>query len=122
MKLFLQDIKSCKKNFKILFLQHFDQILQDNHLIIFCCKILARFCISCKKSYIFSARFARYVQDLMQDLARKILVRFAYFLQDGFYWIVCAVLDGEDWLIQAAESSCKTVVIRHTSYCSTEHY
>ena len=35
-----------------------------------------------KKSFIFSARFARYVQDLVQDLAR-----FAYFLQDGFYWV-----------------------------------
>ena len=31
------------------------------------------------------------MQDLVQDLAslaRKILARFAYFLQDGFYWEV----------------------------------
>ena len=41
--------------------------------------------LSCKKSLIFSARLARYVQDLMQDLmqdlasfARKILARLAY--------------------------------------------
>ena len=37
----------------------------------------------------FSARLARYVQNLVQDLAsraRKILARFTYFLQDGFYW------------------------------------
>ena len=35
----------------------------------------------------FSARLARYVQGLMQDLsmlARKIFERVAYFLQDGF--------------------------------------
>ena len=54
-------------------------------LTVFSCKILARFFISCKKSFIFSARLARYVQDLMQDLARV-----AYFLQDGFYWEVTA--------------------------------
>ena len=32
---------------------------------------------------------AKYVQDSVQDLAslaRKILARFVYFLQDGFYW------------------------------------
>ena len=37
----------------------------------------------------FSVRLARYVQGLMQDLtslARKILSRLAYILQDGFYW------------------------------------
>ena len=35
------------------------------------------------------------LQDLVQDLAslaRKILARFAYFLQDGFYWVE---LDGD---------------------------
>ena len=39
--------------------------------------------------FIFSTRLARYVQDLVQhlaNLARKILARFAYFLQDDFYW------------------------------------
>ena len=38
----------------------------------------------------FSARLARYVQGLMQDLsmlARKIFERVAYFLQDGFCWV-----------------------------------
>ena len=87
--------KSCKnlarKICKIIFLQDFDQILQENYLTIFSCKILARFFISCKKSLIFSARLARYVQDLVQELAsfaRKIFARFAYFLQDGFYWDV----------------------------------
>ena len=72
-----------------MFLQDFDQILQENYLTIFSCKILARFFVSCKKSFIFSARLARYLQDLVQDLAslaRIILARFAYFLQDGFYW------------------------------------
>ena len=35
------------------------------------------------------------LQDLVQDLAslaRKIFVRFPYFLQDGFYW-VCSKLE-----------------------------
>ena len=51
--------------------------------------------ISGKKSFIFSARLARYVQDLdlvslaRKILARKILARYAYFLQDGFYWVIC---------------------------------
>ena len=51
-----------------------------------CCKI----CKLC-------ARFARYVQDLVEDLVRRILTRFAYFLQDDFYWVVLqcrSVLDG----------------------------
>ena len=65
--------KSCKnlarKICKIIFLQELDQILQENYLTTFSCKILARFLISCKKSFIFSARLSRYVQDLVQDLA-----------------------------------------------------
>ena len=55
------------------------------------CKILARFVMSCKKSFIFSARLARYMQGLVQDLAslvRKILARIVHFLQDSFYWVV----------------------------------
>ena len=79
--------KSCKnlarKFCKIIFLQDFDHILQQNYFTIFSCKILARFFISCKKSFIFSARLADFVQDLA-SLARKILARFAYFLQDRF--------------------------------------
>ena len=49
---------------------------------------LARFFISCKESFIFTARLARYVQDLMQDLIglAKILARLAYFLLIGSYW------------------------------------
>ena len=82
MKLFLQDMNNLAgKICKIIFLQEFDQILQENYRMIF----LARFFVSCKKSFTFSAR---YVQDLVQDLtslARKVLARFAYFLQDGFY-------------------------------------
>ena len=96
MKFFLQDLNNLarflQENFcKILFLQDLDQILQENYLTILSCKILARCFVSCKKSFIFSARLARYVQDLVQDLAslaRKKLARFAYFLQDSFYWVV----------------------------------
>ena len=69
MKLFLQDMKNLAR-----ILQDFDQILQENYLTIFSCKILARFFVSCKKSFIFSARFARFVQDVAS------LARFAYFL------------------------------------------
>ena len=61
MKFFLQDMKNlARKICKIIFLQDFDQILQENYLTIFSCKILARFFISCKKSFIFSARLARF--------------------------------------------------------------
>ena len=28
------------------------------------------------------------LQDFVQDLAREILARFGYFLQDGFYWVI----------------------------------
>ena len=77
----------ARKICKIIFLQDFDQILQENYLTIFLGIFLQDFlAISCKKSSIFSARLARYVQDLVQDLVRKILSRFAYYLQDGFYW------------------------------------
>ena len=50
-------------------MQDLIKIFQENYLANFSCKILARFFISCKKSFIFSAKFARYVQDLAQDLA-----------------------------------------------------
>ena len=73
MKLFLQDIKilqeSCKKIILQIFLARF---LQDF-------SYLAR-----KASFL-----VQDLQDLVQDLAslaRKILARFGYFLQDGFYW------------------------------------
>ena len=37
--------------------------------------------------------FARKDSFLVQDLARKILARFAYFFQDDFYWVRYAVHD-----------------------------
>ena len=39
----------------------------------------------------FSVKLGRCMQDSVQDLAslaRKILARLAYFLQDGFYWVI----------------------------------
>ena len=45
---------------------------------------LARFLFLARKGSFLVAIFARYVQDLMPDLEREILARFAYFLQDGF--------------------------------------
>ena len=57
----------------------------------FSCRYLARLFISCMKSFIYSARLARYVQNLLQDVAnpaRKILPRLAYILQDGFYLVI----------------------------------
>ena len=82
--------KLARKNCKIIFLQDLIKIFQENHLGNCSCKILTRFFIFCKKSFIFSARLV-YLQDLVQDLAnlaRKILARFGYFLQDGFYWVI----------------------------------
>ena len=56
--------KSCKnlarKNCKIIFLQDLIKILQENYLANFSCKVLARFFISYKKSFIFSAKLARF--------------------------------------------------------------
>ena len=94
MKLFLQDIKSLQESHKKImqdiflarFLSNLARKLSYNFFLQDSCKIF----VSCKKSFIFSARLARYVQDLVLDLAslaRKILTRFAYFLQDGFYWV-----------------------------------
>ena len=68
-------------------MQDFDQILQENDLTIISYKILARFFISCKKSFI--NFLVQDLQDLAQDFAsltRKILERFRYSLQDSFYW------------------------------------
>ena len=77
-------IKIWSKSFQKIILQFFlARFMQD------LCKIF----ISCKKRFIFSARLARYVQDLVQDLAslaRKVLSKFAHFLQDGFYWVYIA--------------------------------
>ena len=82
MKLFLQELKNlalilqelARKNCKIIFLQDIIKILQEKFL-----QVLARsvqdFSILARKSFIFSARFARFN------------ARLAYFLQDDFYWV-----------------------------------
>ena len=79
-----------RKFCKIILLQDLIKILQENYLANFLCKILVRyFSYILQEKLHFSARLARYVQDLVQDLgslARKILARFADSLQDGFYW------------------------------------
>ena len=65
-------IKSCKKIILQFFLARF---LQDFYTL--------------QEKLHFSARLARYVQDLVQDfasLARKTLARYVYFLQGSFYW------------------------------------
>ena len=73
--------KSCKnlarKDCKILSLQDSNKILQENCLATF---LQASSYLA--KNFIFSARLAR----LSASLARKILARIGYFLQDGFYW------------------------------------
>ena len=66
-------LKFCKK----IILQFFLQVLARSVQNV---SILAR-----KASFLMQI-----LQDLMQDLAslaRKILARLAYFLQDGFYWV-----------------------------------
>ena len=68
-------------------MQDFDQILQEIYPTFFLQDLLY---LAIKASFLVP-RLARYVQDLVQDLAslaRKILARFAYFLQDDFYWAV----------------------------------
>ena len=67
------------------FLQDLIKVLQENYLKIF----LARFL----QDPLYLARKATFLvqdlQDLMKDfasLARKLLARLEYFLQDGFYW------------------------------------
>ena len=80
MKLFLQDMKDLAR------------IFLENYLTIFLTRLLQDFYTLQEKLH-FSARFARYVQNLVQDpasLARKMLARFAYFLQDGFTGFVSA--------------------------------
>ena len=89
MKRFLQELtilqELARKNCKIICLQDFNHILQENYLAVSSCKISARFFDSCKKSFIFSASLARFN-------ARKILARLAYFLQDGFYWDLSSLM------------------------------
>ena len=68
-----------------LFLQDLIKISQENYLAEFSYKILARFFISCKKSFILVQDLQDSVQHLA-SLARKILARFEYFLHDDFYW------------------------------------
>ena len=67
-------------------MQDVDQTLQENYLTIFSGKIFARFFISCKESFILVQDLQDFVQDLA-SFARKILARFEYFLQGGFYWV-----------------------------------
>ena len=90
-KIFLQHVNILQDSCKIFqdnFLQDFDQIFEEKYFTFFLQKFWKIF-ISCIQSFIFSARLARYVQVLMQDLeslVRKIRARLTYFLQDGFYW------------------------------------
>ena len=67
-----------------------DPPLKINYPTIFSCKILANFLYLARKaSFLVQDLQDMCVQDLVQNLAsltRKILARFAYFLQDSFYW------------------------------------
>ena len=70
-----------------MFLQDCDQTLQEN-CYNFLARLLQDFYLA-GKTLSFSAGLARYVQDLMQDLASLagiILSKFAYLLQGHFYW------------------------------------
>ena len=98
MKLFLQDHtknlamilqEKLQDNFLARLWSNLARKLPYNFFLQDFCKIY----ISCKKSFIFSARFARYVaiQVLMQDLARlarKILARLAIFCKTVITWIL----------------------------------
>ena len=79
--LILQE-NNCK-NFLVTFKSYLATMFSSN----FSCTLIVILSASWKKSFIISARLTRYVQDLMQDLVRRILARFAYFFQEGFYWV-----------------------------------
>ena len=75
----------ARKNCKIIFLQDLIKILQEYYLTNFSYKILARFLYPARKA----SFLVQDLQDLVQNLAnlaRIILARFGYFLQDSFYW------------------------------------
>ena len=70
-----------RKNCKIIFLQDLIKFLQESILQFF----LQDFLYLARKAIL-----VQEMQDLVQDfssLARKILIRFAYFLQGHFYWV-----------------------------------
>ena len=98
-KLFLQAIKNLARILQV----KFARILQIKFAIWFSCKILIKYCKKVILQF-FLARFLQYfsylarkasflVQDLQNlvqnsaSLARRILARFGYSLQDGFYWV-----------------------------------
>ena len=67
------------------FLARFDQNIAKKYLTILSYKRLARIFISLQES----ARLTKYEQHLILNfvsLARKILARLSYFLQNSFYW------------------------------------
>ena len=86
MKIFARTEKSCSD------LQDFNHI---KIILQFFLQVLAR---SVQHFSIFARKapfLVQVLQDFMQDLAslaRKILARLAYFLQDGFYWILTCIL------------------------------
>ena len=57
------------------------------------------------------------MQDLA-NLARKILARFVYFLQDGFYWIV----KGQGKIILLVKSQSKYLVGKHFDWWRRSEY
>ena len=60
-------------------------MLQENYLTFFLENLASILYFTRKASFL-----VQDLQDLMQDfasLARKILARLEYFLQDGFYWV-----------------------------------
>ena len=74
---------------QVLFLQ--DLALNLASLVKSCKKITLQFFLasSCKIFEFLQEKASFLVQDLqdlVQDLATKILTRLAFFLQDGFYW------------------------------------
>ena len=88
---FLKDLQDLAQNLASLalkmklFLQDLDQILQENYLTIFLARFLQDFSYLARKASFLVQDLQDFVQDLA-SLARKILARFGYFLQDGFYW------------------------------------
>ena len=56
------------------------------------------------------------MQDFLQDLAslaRKILARFGYFLQDGFYWVYIYIIIVHNYYVGRDRNFCTTSYVHH---------
>ena len=83
-------------------MQYLIKMLQEIILQILLGRFLQDFSYLARKA----SHLVQHLQDLVQhlaSLARKILARFGYFLQDGFYWDVTDIYKSEKVQRRAAQ-------------------